>query len=317
MAPPGRADTRRRPRSAPPAQARSQTCSHRPSPRAARGFVASRRDRQQSGIPRPRRTSSRSMRTRRRRSPSALGDVALLDGHRVRQAPPSRGAGGVFPGSGVLGFFSRARVRRRGFCRGFRRGLCRGFRRPELEKCLILAALCGRNPGQDRTVLVRKCPIVTALYGGNPGQDRTVSTRKCPILTALFSARRGRLESSSSALRRRCRHERTCPRRWRHTFRSAVGEPVAVRARIANAPHVCVPAAADAADELELSGSEQRRSSPAVGPIGNAGRGAQLLRREVTHRSLVIRERRHRREEEPLGAPCPAVGEHASRTGRR
>ena len=57
------------------------------------------------------------------------GDVRLLDKDRVRRAPPFRGAGGVFPGSGVQGFPPRARVSRRGFCRGFRRGFCRGFER--------------------------------------------------------------------------------------------------------------------------------------------------------------------------------------------
>jgi hypothetical protein len=91
--------------------------------------------------------------------PSAVGEVRLLDKDLVSRAPPGRGVGGAFPGSGIQGFPSRTRVTRRGFCRGFRRG----FRRPKVEKGPILTPLSDRDPGQVRTVGGRKCPIVTAL----------------------------------------------------------------------------------------------------------------------------------------------------------
>jgi len=92
------------------------------------------------------------------------GDVRLLDKDRVWRAPPFRGLGGCFLVLGFWGSFP-ARVGCQGFCRGF----CRGFERRELEKCLILTALCPGNPGQDRTLLGRNCRIVTAVFVGRRG----------------------------------------------------------------------------------------------------------------------------------------------------
>ena len=47
---------------------------------------------------------------------------------------------------------------------GFLPGFCRGFRRRKLEKCPILTALSGRNPGTDRTLIAGNCPILTGVY---------------------------------------------------------------------------------------------------------------------------------------------------------
>ena len=98
-----RAPRRGRLRSARAAVARSRTCCHRRARGGGFESAPSRRDRQGPG--------SRvvdGLRRGRLGPSSALatvsGDVRLLDKDRVRRAPPFRGAGGVFPGSGVLGF---------------------------------------------------------------------------------------------------------------------------------------------------------------------------------------------------------------------
>jgi len=114
---------------------------------------------------------------------TAIGDVGLLDDDRVRTAPPFRGAGGVFWGSGVLGFLPLARVGCRGFCRGFCRPFCRGFRRRELDKRPILTALYDRDPGTNRTLLDGNCPVwppFTAETSVRTGQFSAGTVRSWP-----------------------------------------------------------------------------------------------------------------------------------------
>ena len=182
---------------------------------------------------------------------AASRDVGLLDEDRVGRAPPFRGAGGVFPGSGVQGFPSRARVGLPGFLPGFSPGFVPGFRPARARKVSEPDRPLLRNPGHDWTLLGRNCPIVTALCSETPvriGLFPAVSVRSWPPFP---QPRAGSQREPQRPARLPTRPVAARPPAAPRAAGHGRGR-VADCARIAHDPHVRVPAAAGAADELEL-----------------------------------------------------------------
>ena len=152
-------------------------------------------------------------------------------------------------------------------------------------------------------------------------RDRPL-TAETPVRIGLFSAvsvrswppfppARAPVREPEPQRRRACRRDEwTCPRRRRHAPRDAAGDSVAELARISHHPHVRVPAAADAVDQLELARREQRGPRAPVCPVRDTCRRAQLLGREVAHGSVLVRDRGHRCQQQPLGSADPAVAQH-------
>jgi hypothetical protein len=83
------------------------------------------------------------------------------------------------------------------------------------------------------------------------------------------------------------------------------------RSRVRNDPRVRVPAAADAADEHELSRTEQPGLRALVALGGDSGRSTDPLSREVPHGTVRVRDRRHPREQQPSDTRRAAVAENS------
>ena len=91
---------------------------------------------------------------------AAVAEVVLNDRDRLGAAPPVRGAGGVVVLL-VPWFPPRARVGRRGFCRGFRRGFAE--KPSDTDR-----GLARKQSGSDRGLRRRKGPVLSGVYPISP-----------------------------------------------------------------------------------------------------------------------------------------------------
>jgi hypothetical protein len=210
-----------------------------------------------------------------------------------------------FPGSGVRGFPSRARVSRRGFWRPLRRGFWRGFS----ANRLTLSTVSGGNPRADQTVSFRNGLILSSLSIANPAHAQTVCVLNGLILSGvsrpsllLSELRPGLRQGRDERPRARGRRRPPLRRRGRGSRSDLAG--------IGDLPAVGVPAPATGIQQHQLPAADQALPRAAVGALRNPRSEAQLVGRESLEHAACAGERCGGGQQQPRGTPTAAVGEY-------